>query len=381
MTQSRNYMSKKLGRNDPCWCGSGKKYKKCHLGRNKMQAPNPVQAAVELEKTLRNKKYCLHPEASIDTCKGGIVKAHTIQRNGGLSRIAHDGHVFRFWRDHIKRTFVPTLVGIKEASTFTGFCNFHDSKIFEPIEKNPFQSNQQHAFLLAYRALCMGLYISRVHYEAIPHFRNLDRGKNIVDQFYIQKRVRAIERSVGASLRDTERYKLIYDKALTSGDFSEVKYYILRLQEAPEILCSGAIFPELDFQGNLLQDLEKFETFSDLVTFSIIATDDGGAAVFAWLGDNHTSCEMLVKSLAQLSGEQIPHAVVRFVFAYFDNFYFSPKWWDNLGDNDRSRIKDRFISALDTGLDGLRKRRNCISDNDLQVVSWNVISKDTNLLI
>jgi uncharacterized protein len=23
--------SPKTGRNDPCWCGSGKKYKKCHL--------------------------------------------------------------------------------------------------------------------------------------------------------------------------------------------------------------------------------------------------------------------------------------------------------------------------------------------------------------
>ncbi len=21
----------RIGRNDPCWCGSGKKYKKCHL--------------------------------------------------------------------------------------------------------------------------------------------------------------------------------------------------------------------------------------------------------------------------------------------------------------------------------------------------------------
>lgn len=21
----------KVGRNDPCWCGSGKKYKRCHL--------------------------------------------------------------------------------------------------------------------------------------------------------------------------------------------------------------------------------------------------------------------------------------------------------------------------------------------------------------
>ena len=23
-------VSQKIGRNDPCWCGSGKKYKKCH---------------------------------------------------------------------------------------------------------------------------------------------------------------------------------------------------------------------------------------------------------------------------------------------------------------------------------------------------------------
>jgi uncharacterized protein YecA (UPF0149 family) len=22
---------RKIGRNEPCWCGSGKKYKKCHL--------------------------------------------------------------------------------------------------------------------------------------------------------------------------------------------------------------------------------------------------------------------------------------------------------------------------------------------------------------
>jgi len=25
-----------LGRNDPCWCGSGKKYKKCHYKSDKV---------------------------------------------------------------------------------------------------------------------------------------------------------------------------------------------------------------------------------------------------------------------------------------------------------------------------------------------------------
>jgi preprotein translocase subunit SecA len=33
-SQSAVSAKKKLGRNDPCWCGSGKKYKKCHLNRD-----------------------------------------------------------------------------------------------------------------------------------------------------------------------------------------------------------------------------------------------------------------------------------------------------------------------------------------------------------
>ncbi len=26
-----------IGRNDPCWCGSGKKYKKCHLAQDEKE--------------------------------------------------------------------------------------------------------------------------------------------------------------------------------------------------------------------------------------------------------------------------------------------------------------------------------------------------------
>ena len=34
-----------LGRNDPCWCGSGKKYKKCHLLDDQADHPSPTQAS------------------------------------------------------------------------------------------------------------------------------------------------------------------------------------------------------------------------------------------------------------------------------------------------------------------------------------------------
>ena len=36
--------SEKLGRNDPCWCGSGRKYKKCHLASDRTGKTHPPAA-------------------------------------------------------------------------------------------------------------------------------------------------------------------------------------------------------------------------------------------------------------------------------------------------------------------------------------------------
>ena len=32
------------GRNDPCWCGSGKKYKKCHLAEDEKKLSKRLEA-------------------------------------------------------------------------------------------------------------------------------------------------------------------------------------------------------------------------------------------------------------------------------------------------------------------------------------------------
>ncbi|MFL6232753.1 MAG: SEC-C metal-binding domain-containing protein [Thermoanaerobaculia bacterium] len=40
-----------LRRNDVCWCGSGKKYKKCHLKKDEL---NRVEAALSAQTTARN---------------------------------------------------------------------------------------------------------------------------------------------------------------------------------------------------------------------------------------------------------------------------------------------------------------------------------------
>lgn len=41
-------MNDKIGRNDPCWCGSGKKYKKCHLSTDQ-SASGPVEPDTRIQ--------------------------------------------------------------------------------------------------------------------------------------------------------------------------------------------------------------------------------------------------------------------------------------------------------------------------------------------
>ena len=127
-------------RNKPCWCGSGKKLKNCHLDRENMEPPNIHDLQNRTSKMFKT-KYCIHPEASETNCKGGIIKAHTIQRSGGLSKIAKEGHVLSFYNSASRNDGLtyPSRIGINKASTFTGFCNFHDTTTFSPIENNPFQ--------------------------------------------------------------------------------------------------------------------------------------------------------------------------------------------------------------------------------------------------
>jgi hypothetical protein len=135
-------MEKKLGRNDTCWCGSGIKYEKCHLDREQAEPIEVWEIGAE-QKRRFSKEYCIHPSAAPTICQGGIVKAHTIHKSGVLSRIAKSGHVYQgnanfFDLVKNKGKIAQKLVGINDASTFTGFCGLHDNNTFEPIEKEAF---------------------------------------------------------------------------------------------------------------------------------------------------------------------------------------------------------------------------------------------------
>ncbi len=52
---------RKPGRNEPCWCGSGKKYKKCHLASDLESAERDAESAPRARDIFELRESVLAP--------------------------------------------------------------------------------------------------------------------------------------------------------------------------------------------------------------------------------------------------------------------------------------------------------------------------------
>jgi hypothetical protein len=270
-------VGRRLGRNDPCWCGSGKKFKKFHLKRETQSPDNPFEVMKKLM-SFNRQKLCLHPESEAGKCSDKIANAHTISRAGSLKRIADESnHVLGF------DCRAPTLnrtsgridvirIGIKkDASTFNGFCTHHDNKTFAPLEDKPFEASDQQCFLLGYRAICRELYQKATALNAMEFLRVQDQGRTALEQIYWQNLLDRHELGQSAGHRDLVVRKQLFDAALLTESFADCDYFIVWTREVPNVLATFGVTVQFEFHGNRLQDLSDLEKQLDAIYVSIIA--------------------------------------------------------------------------------------------------------------
>lgn len=327
--------SQKPGRNDPCWCGSGYKFKKCHLGRD--DAPRVPFKAIknEVERTW-NEKRCLHPLASAQMCDR-IVSAHTMQRSRVLERLVDvSNHLWTFYQELGDK---PRHVGWREASTFPGFCGRHDDSTFRALEKAPFTGTTEQCFLIGYRALCHEVHQKRASIRTSSLIRDLgDRGYPEAVQRDLQSSYAAIDAGARKGLAAFEALKGSMDQQLLSADYSAWSRLVVRFAGQLCVASTGVVSPDRDLDGRQLQvlhdpDPRKQET----LLYGVDATNDGGAVVLVWPSHQRAPARF-VASLVARGPEVLPGLLVQFMFAFVENTYFSGHWWESLGEKQKGKI-------------------------------------------
>jgi hypothetical protein len=365
-------VGRKIGRNEPCWCGSGLKYKRCHLDRDKQEPVNPWNADNEFRRAF-SEKTCSVPAAFRMDCVGHPIRAHTIPRAASLKRIARGGHVYGFVPSFKKLTeydgrVPPELIGVNRASTFTGFCAKHDTELFTPLETERFTGTAEQCFLLGYRALAREIYTKKASASLSDLRSQADKGRDEHDQFHIQMTNFLFNAGLAAGNRDNELHKGEFDKRLTACDYNDVQAFIVALESVPDVMCSAGIFPERTFSNTPLQDIGDVETRGQLLTLSSFADDDGGYIVLTWLPDSDEVCSQFVKSLDSIPDETLTSALIRLMFEYCENVFIRPEWWESLSTNQQVALVNRMNNMVDhlTG----KKESGDLSDDGVRFPAW-----------
>ncbi len=360
-------------RNEPCWCGSGKKYKHCHLHRDQEARIQPWEADKGLRASYGAKR-CMAPEALRETCSGDIVRAHTVSKSGSLKQIARDGHVYSFVKSiqaivGSNGVLTPELVGVNKASTFTGFCATHDKQLFAPIEDSPFAFTEEQCFLLGYRAMARETFLKEAQLEGMGFLRQADRGHPVESQLAIQTMIAGMQVGSDAGARDALRQKAFYDEVLLSKDFSGVRAYAIAFDRMPPVLCSGGVFPYEAFDGTKVQDFADLGRPADAIYYASLAVNGAGAVVFSWLPDSDATCSRFIATLEQVDDAGVTDALLRFFFEFCENLHVSPEWWESLEEASRRALIGRLTAA---GNVTVPREDDCLVDDGRRYDDWGV---------
>jgi hypothetical protein len=346
-------MNEKTGRNDPCPCGSKKKYKKCHLNRETQATTPYYESAKELIRLRAGQKKCLYP-SSPAPCTQRVIRAHSISRSIALAKIARAGEVYQidanpFSIEKSKGNVPIKPVNIASATTFTGFCSPHDNSLFKPIDKDELTPTKQEVLLLHYRALCREFYVKQPLPETNELLRELDRGRSKEFQAMVQGLVNARGAVINESLRQLEADKAKCDHAISRNDYTTLRGAYILFRQLPSLACSGYTQPSFDFAGNTLQDITETTKPYLNCSFTLLPNRSGGIAVFAWLDDADSICRSFVQSLFAVPDDRKSDALTQYTFDSFENFAAQPDWWEGLSATAQAQLKRRTLNWTDMG--------------------------------
>lgn len=360
--------------NDLCWCGSGKKWKKCHRDRDQQKA-EPIGKLVNEMRIEMAKGYCLHPDASPSSCSSRVIQAHTVQRKGGLNAIAENGHVIspkRGFEDIFKNDgeIIPREHGIRDASTFMGFCGFHDDRMFKPIEQKPLSLNQQTAFLLSFRALAYEFFSKEAALRTVEIQRAMDKGKSFQLQCAIQEFLHIHREGLKRGMQDLRRCKEQYDNAYRGGKFDDFVFYGVRFSGMLPVVGCGAFDPEYDFQANRLQIITRAESNVDHICLNLTIIGDKSVLVLGWPGNSTGPAAAFSDSYRALPDSEKANAAMYLVCEHIENIYFRPSWWTSQPAVVTDNLVQRFRSGI--GMPGTQRIPGCLSQFKHRLSGFNV---------
>lgn len=268
-------------------------------------------------------KNCLFPDKS--NCSKEVVQAHSIQKNKILNKIADNGIVLSY--NALKTLFTDSLeeIGIKLASTFYGFCNFHDTYLFSLIENNDYTQTEEQNFLHAYRG-CAREYA--IKYEVFNLTKKLAHKLPQFYDFLIEVLLAEQQASLDL-IAFLDKFHLEIQKPDKTGDFTIITANISRFPYESLIAVNSMFYIIHDFEGHMINDLSD-TSISPSPTFLSVFPQNGETFVLlSCFTDELNRFQNIYSQLTYFNQERLEQFYSNLIMTHCENFFLSPNKWNN----------------------------------------------------
>ena len=299
---------------------------------------NKKQFFQKATKVFRNTgriSECFYHDKS--QCAGDIKQSHSIQRNGRLSLIEGEVNgqkvIYTFTEAEVDehtthRTLKP--IGKGAASTFFGFCDYHDTNLFSPIETNPFDESDKHCFLHSYRSFAHSYHRKKEEHKA--YTAESDFTKLMPPQVRADM-IKGIE--MGLVEGGIAKNKL--DAMIQNSEYDGLAYFTYILPNCFPIACSSQIMPPYSIKNvSMNNHFDPEIPYSDIL-LTVLPDNDQTIIIFACFPDDKKGI-MLLDELDSLYTLPLQKAISTLLITCAENTFFAPALWNALGDTGQRQL-------------------------------------------
>ncbi len=302
---------------------------------------NGEQKARFYEAIKQKFNKCLCPDM---VCEKPAIRAHSVQKATALSFIEDAQHVYG-----LKMTFrgdEPVCefekIGRNNASTFTGFCNQHDTEIFRPIDTKPLDlEDTEQLFLIAYRSVTRELHAVFEGAAKLMHVHESNVKLGLVNANDPTVSAFApVEAIFKAWL--TWRYRCDhYDINLLKGRYTEIKHSIFTISGRPAVLASSSFFPTVENP----RDNRKPRIALNMIPLS----DNETAVIFSYPKAQSGNARKYIAPVMLKNGEDRLLALSTLALDTTENFFLRPSHVDSWSPEKKAFIQEAYFSTIKKG--------------------------------
>ncbi|APB70282.1 hypothetical protein PPYC1_07935 [Paenibacillus polymyxa] len=280
-------------------------------------------------------------------CSNKIIKAHSIQNNKILNKLSLNGNVLYFDFGDLYNVTKFKNIGRKKATTFSGFCSYHDSSIFSPIENYDYEiGNREQEFLFAYRAFARGYATKKTAINLLGKINEVLNPRKL-----ITKEAQLIEIGLNRTMFEFEKYKQVFNISLKNKDYYRIKTDVIIFDIEYSFAVSAAFFLLGDLKGNMINNPLNLK--SKVAPFFLNIFPENGKTIIlmSYFNKDKHRYSFIKDQIVNNNIENQQVILSNLVVVNSENIVFSPEKFNNLEEAKRNELYEilKETSAFQPG--------------------------------